>query len=49
MSLRQESVNRELLERLERLGKSIAELEKIVAELNAQPKREILKVKKPNA
>jgi hypothetical protein len=41
MSLKQESVNREILDRLERL-------EKIVAELTAQ-KRETLKVKKPNA
>jgi uncharacterized protein (UPF0335 family) len=41
MSLKQESLNQQLLERLEKL-------EKIVAELAAQ-KREILRVKKPNA
>jgi len=40
MSLKQESVNREILDRLEKL-------ERLVAELNA--KRETLKVKKPNA
>jgi hypothetical protein len=48
MSLKQESVNREILDRLERLGMSIAELEKIVAELTEKPKRETLKVKKSN-